>query len=261
MCVCVLHSHAFGIAKAKKLCGGTFYSYVESHYQKFKSLGRLYSKPKVGDFVFFWSASLNRHGHIGIVVGVDANGTGFTTIEGNTSSGNDVVERNGGAIARKHYSSIPTKAEFGRPDYVGNGISTEAKPIVYDTIKIGTGAKGLIATAAMEVFDENDKNVGTINPTEKFIPDKKRYVNGVTQFHISTDAGGVGWCVPDHCYGWVYEPTTDDWWYVTDGYKWYSSEVAVIDGVAYLFEADGYISVNADVTLKTDSSGKIYFSR
>lgn len=252
----LMFASAFGIEKGKKLARGWF-SYVESDYQTFKKAGKLSDKPVLGAKIFFWSSSLGRHGHTGIVTGIDSNGIGFTSIEGNTSSGNDVVERNGGAVTRKHYSSIPTKCEFGIIDYEENGISTTAVP-KYEEITIGTGAKKLIATEAMPVFDDYDRQVGTINPTEVFWPDKKRYVDGVTQFYIHTSVG-EGWCVPNHAYGWVLDPD-NKWWYLLDNYCWPSGECYKVDDNWYYFDDSGYCVMNKDVTFHADVNGVIKFT-
>ena len=85
---------------------------VEAYYKK---IGRWYQTGKVGDLVLFdfsKNRKNNRAGHIGIVEKVNSDGS-YTTIEGNTGSGNDA---NGGAVMRRtRYKS--TIRGFARPDY------------------------------------------------------------------------------------------------------------------------------------------------
>lgn len=258
-CACyvsMMFAAAFGLELGKKLARG-WESYVESDYQRFKSAGKLSSKPVLGAKVFFWSNSLGRHGHTAIVTGVDSNGIGFTTVEGNTSSGNDVIERNGGAVARKHYSYIPTKCEFGIIDYEANGISTTAIP-KYEEYTIGTGVNKLRAIAAMPVFNDKGESAGMINPTETFWPTKKRYVDGVTQFYIHTSVG-EGWCVPNRAYGWIQDPD-GSWWYLKDNYTWPAGCCYEVDGNWYYFKDNGYCAIDEDVTFHADENGVIKFT-
>ena len=114
---------AFGIDKARNLLCGDLFTYCPTGYTQFKSQNRIFDTPAPFDVVFFWHAKQNRWGHTGYVVDVDSDGKGYTTIEANTSSGDNNVERNGGATCKKHYSMGSAKVAFGRPDYAGNGIS------------------------------------------------------------------------------------------------------------------------------------------
>ena len=112
---------AFGHLTAEKLLHGKTYINCQVGYNTFKAAGKIVSKPRIGDVIFFWNNSLNRYGHTGFVVGIDE--TGYTTIEANTSAGNDVVVRNGGATCRKHYTYSGRTVAFGRIDYEKYGIA------------------------------------------------------------------------------------------------------------------------------------------
>jgi len=123
-CACYVStmlSAAFGVDKARNLLCGDLYTYCPDGYSRFKSQNRIFDTPAPFDIVFFWNNKMGRWSHTGIVVAVDSNG--YTTIEANTSSGNNTVVRNGGATCEKHYTFGASKAAFGRPDYAGNGIS------------------------------------------------------------------------------------------------------------------------------------------
>ncbi len=108
---------AFGVDKAKELlCQpnkslGAGCKYSMNYY---KANGQLYTKPAVGDQIFFKDSSGNIT-HTGLVYDVDK--TYVYTIEGNTSSASGVVA-NGGAVAKKKYKLSYAKiAGYGRPDY------------------------------------------------------------------------------------------------------------------------------------------------
>lgn len=93
---------------------------VEAYYKK---LGKWYQDGQTGDLVLFdfsKNRKNNRAGHIGIVEKVNPDGS-YTTIEGNTGSGNYA---NGGAVMRRiRYKS--TIRGFARPDYSGDFKFTE----------------------------------------------------------------------------------------------------------------------------------------
>lgn len=82
----------------------------------YKNKGQLYTYPEWGDQVFFWSSgSTAEAGHTGIVEAVRDNRV--YTIEGNTSSGAEVIA-NGGAVCRKSYLLTNSRiAGYGRPDW------------------------------------------------------------------------------------------------------------------------------------------------
>lgn len=85
----------------------------------FKQQGRWHNyteTPKRGDIVFFdWNGTHKWRSHVGIVVGVNSDGS-IATIEGNTSVTSD---DNGGAVMRRtRYKSQITG--YGRPAYASN---------------------------------------------------------------------------------------------------------------------------------------------
>ena len=89
----------------KSLGAGVGYSakYYKQHNQ-------FYTKPKVGDQIFF-----KNYSHTGIVYKVDA--TYVYTVEGNTSSAAGVVS-NGGCVRMKKYKIKSSNIEgYGRPNY------------------------------------------------------------------------------------------------------------------------------------------------
>ena len=103
---------AFGQVEAEKLLGG-FSGYTPTSAGYFKNKKQWYSSPKVGDIIFFKNST--RICHTGIVIKVS--GDTVYTIEGNTSSGPEVVP-NGGAVCAKSYRLNNSNiAGYGRPAY------------------------------------------------------------------------------------------------------------------------------------------------
>ena len=112
---------AYGEADAKRLLGG-FSNYTPTSAQYFRNIHRYYKRsetnPKVGDVIFFYSNSLKRIAHTGIVYKVDTSKKKVYTIEGNTSSNSTQFERDGGCVAYKEYSLENARIDgYGRPAY------------------------------------------------------------------------------------------------------------------------------------------------
>lgn len=108
---------AFGEANARELLGQPKKSAgagCQPSANYYKSVGRFYKTPKVGDQIFFKDSS-GKACHTGIVYAVDT--VYVYTVEGNTSSAAGVVA-NGGAVAKKKYTKVYSKIYgYGRPAY------------------------------------------------------------------------------------------------------------------------------------------------
>lgn len=254
--VSTMMASAFGLKTAKSLLCGNLYQYCPTGFSQFKSKERIYSSPKVGDIVFFYNENMKRYSHTGIVIGVDSNGVGYTTWEANTSSGNDVVVRNGGATCIKHYSSIKN-AKFGRPDWAGHGIAaTKAPEKIYN---ITCGANGLkcVAPAALNVRKNPNKNstiVSTIAANNYINCTKKTFTDGDPWFYVPSKNG---WCSAKYLTGWIQE--VDDggkWWYLDPGYTYPVNQIRTIGNEQYLFGADGYMFVGT-LIIETDETGAL----
>lgn len=119
--VCWCFVQAFGVDEAKRLLNlpkdslGAGCTYAIEYY---RGAGQLYSKPQVGDQVFFGKQ------HTGIVI--EVNGNKFKTIEGNTSPSTGVVP-NGGGVYQKEYT-VKSSYTFGRPTYTNDDV--EPAPMV-----------------------------------------------------------------------------------------------------------------------------------
>ncbi len=82
---------------------------VEDYYRK---KGQWFSEPKVGDLALFDFSGTGTASHIGIVAGVNSDGS-ITTVEGNTAITSD---DNGGAVMLR-FRKRSTVRGFARPAY------------------------------------------------------------------------------------------------------------------------------------------------
>lgn len=104
---------AYGVSNAKGLLGGNFNDYTPSSAQLYKNKNAWYTKPKVGDQIFFTNGT--RICHTGLVYKV---GSKYVyTVEGNTSGASDVVANGGGVCVKQYLLTNPKIAGYGRPKY------------------------------------------------------------------------------------------------------------------------------------------------
>ena len=147
---------AYGVSNAlallgqpKKSCGaGCTWS-----AKYFKQIGCFYTKPEVGDQIFFKDSSGDPC-HTGIVYKVDS--SKVYTIEGNTSSASGVVA-NGGAVAKKSYSLTYNKIYgYGRPKYNDDYGKVKTPTEKTETSTTSTPAKKTVnATESAKYFDKS----------------------------------------------------------------------------------------------------------
>lgn len=105
---------AFGKVPARQLLGGDFSAYTPTSAQYYKSKGQYHmTGPQPGDQIFFKNAQ--RINHTGIVTEVTP--TKVRTIEGNTSSGAEIVPNGGGVYAKEYNLDNPRIDGYGRPDW------------------------------------------------------------------------------------------------------------------------------------------------
>lgn len=246
----------FGTNKMQNLLCGNGYHYCPTGYNQFKNRGRIYSSPKKGDVVFFWGSSARRWSHTGIVIGVDSNGKGYTTVEANTSAGNEIVIANGGATCRKHYTLGARKEAFGRPDYEGNGISLSNKPNYDRSYSVSTGAAGLTTTATSlnirNTPGTDGTSIGSYDQGSHVYPTQKVFVNGDPWFYVPNKDG---WISGRYVTGWILEHDDGErWWWVLPGYTFWTNGIHEIDGNMYYFDDTGYMFTGT-ITFTTDKNG------
>lgn len=158
------------------LCGGITCAapyYTPTTARCFQDAGRWYTKnPQAGDVIYF-KQSNGVICHVGIVRKVD--NAYVYTIEGNTSSGNDVVTPNGGAVATKYYSLTNTRiAGYGRPKYDNvSSIVNKFKEAIGVSTKIQVAAyfdKSLAGTYEVTASSLNMRaSAGTDNNVNKIL--------------------------------------------------------------------------------------------
>ena len=253
--VSVMFAAGFGHQKMKKLLCGNGYHYCPTGYNNFNNKGRIYTKPKKGDIVFFWG-SAGRWSHTGIVIGVDSNGKGYTTVEANTSAGNEIVVANGGATCRKHYTLGARKEAFGRPDYEGNGISLSSKPNYDREYSISTGTSGIEITATSlnirSTPGTDGYSIGGFDKGSHVYPSKKVFVNGDPWYYIPDKNG---WISAKYGTGWVLEHDDGDrWWWLLPGYECWTNSIHEVEGNMYYFDDTGYMFTGS-ITFTTDENG------
>ena len=151
----------------KKLMGGDYTQFTLAGKALLSRRGRVGREPHIGDQVYFYSQSLGRVAHVGIVVSVEKSGDRYSieTVEGNTSSVS--FDRNGGCVSRKKY--IFTLREVGgtnrincfcSPLFGGNTCTAE------ELVKVACEEIGYEEKASNAGLDGKHTNVGRNNYTK-----------------------------------------------------------------------------------------------
>lgn len=174
------------------LCTSSYTAYTPTGKNNFVRAGRYGKIPHVGDVVYFYTSSLGRISHTGIVVTVKHNifnGVySIETIEGNTSAGKS-FSRDGGEVAKKSYSF--TLSQVGGTNRV-NGFGTP---------KFGTGycsAKDVVAVAKNEIGyieKSSSKRIGNSQALSTASEKKADPGDGnYTKYGAFMGMNGVYWC-------------------------------------------------------------------
>lgn len=155
----------FGKETAKKMLGGLSAD-CDEVAEQYKSMGRWYKSPKVGDQILFIKNG-NDYYHTGLVYKVDS--SKVYTIEGNTSAGSAVIP-NGGAVCKKSYSLSDSKiGGYGRPKYSSSSSSASSS-----SSKVSTPTKLTESVAWNGIVTASSLNVrswaGAENSTVSFSP-------------------------------------------------------------------------------------------
>ena len=226
----------------KALCGD-YFKFTPNGAIQFKRAGRWHKEPLPGDVVFFYSASMGRICHVGIVEKVE--GRILTTLEGNTSSA--TVDRNGGECRRKTYSNYSVGGSswihgFGRPVYTVDTCSVEK------LLEIARGEIGYEEKATPRNLEDKHANKGGGNFT--------KYGEWYNHGKILSEpwcAEFVSWCIYEACRQSEKPPVTqqesilagwqkqqDKWLYYKDG-ALVSEKFEYINGRWYAFDNAGFM--------------------
>ena len=224
----------------KALCGD-YFKYTPAGAIQFKRAGRWHKEPLPGDVVFFYSASMGRICHVGIVEKVE--GKILTTLEGNTSSA--TVDRNGGECRRKTYSNYSVGGNswihgFGRPVYNLETCSVE------QLLEIARGEIGYEEKKSPSQLEDKHTNKGCGNYTKY-----GAWYNGGRALSEPWCAEFVSWCFYEACRQTEKPPVVnpapkveggkqDKWLYYKDGVP-VSEKFEYINGRWYAFDNAGFM--------------------
>ena len=224
--------------KGKHLLCGDYTQYTPAGAGLFIKAGRYSKVPKRGSVVYFYSNSLKRIAHVGIVIdSALKNGVyTFNTVEGNTSAGSG-FSRNGGCVAKKHYSVSSSQIGgtnrvqgFGEPAFSINTADVDM------FINVALNEVGYEEKASNSMLDDKHANAGDNNYTKY---GKWYGGNGLywcQQF--------VSWCAYEACRRmteksetkWVQE--SGRWRYINQG-KYVKGQWLEIGGRWYVFDNAG----------------------
>ena len=227
------------------LCGGPT-AYTPSGVAQWRKAGRYKTVPKEGSFVYFYSSSLGRVSHVGIVRRVSyKNGMYFMdTIEGNTAAGkNDTAWRDGGKCMTHTYEFLPSQVGgsnringFGYPVFEAETCSKE------QLIEEAAHWLGYLEHRTPDRLEEFAANVGDSNCTifgrwyGQTVGDTNTYTCAqwcsmfccycAYQAVVKAHEAATGWVQSEN--GWIYRKPygdicRDEWlnyggrWYVFSG--------------------------------------------
>ena len=233
----------------KKLLRGGYSQYTPTG-KSFFIKENAYSKiPHNGDIVYFYSNSLCRVAHVGIVEDVkQKDGTyTVTTIEGNTSV--QAFERNGGGVARKIYVfKLSEVGNRNRIDGFGTPSFGDETCTIEELIEIARKEIGYLEKASDKDIESKAGNAGMENYTKY----GKWY--GYTPAYWCQQF--ISWCAFKACEShkkknftgwnkfngkWMYEingvVVRDKWMYIDE--RWYAC-----DGAGY--SISGWFMLNRD---------------
>lgn len=191
---------------------------------------RLNHTPEAGAAAIFWTG--RKYGHFGIVSGVDTDRGGYTTVEGNTSGGEDKIDPDGGAVCEKHHSMDPNTL-FWHFHY-----SPDVDKVTALSYDVSSGESGLeiIATELnIRKAPANGCVIGTYRRGDRIQPIQKCFIDGEPWYQ--TDKG---WISARYVSGWVLEEC-GRWWYVKPGYRFEVNAWDQINGIWYYFDNTGYM--------------------
>jgi len=185
---------AFGLEGALFLTCQPMKSYgagCTASSQYYKKKGQFFTTPKVGDQIFFGTAS--DVAHTGLVYKVDANKV--YTIEGNTSSAAGVVA-NGGCVRKKSYSLSYSKIYgYGRPLYdaeVEKAEETKQEPQKETATETTSKGEKTVNIELTELENgAKGEQVKTLQRLLKALGYKMTSASGKTEYGVDGSFGGA----------------------------------------------------------------------
>jgi len=165
---------------------GYKHAYTPTGADRFRQQDRWFtSDPEPGDLVYYDFPPHERIEHVGLVVRENEDGS-ITTIEGNTSSGDQGSQSNGGGVFRRR--RLPNLVVgYGRPPYEGSSKPERPEKTFKKKGSFGLGDEGsdvriwqrqlnAVADAGLEVTGEFDQD--TLRSTRSFQEEHGLKVDG-----------------------------------------------------------------------------------
>lgn len=226
----------------KKLMGGEYSQWTVAGKSFLAKKGRISIVPKIGDKIYFYSSTLKRVAHVGVVIEVHNMGSNYTitTIEGNTSSGK-AFDRNGGMVVKKFYTfNLSEVGGTNRINCFVTPIYGEDTCRVEDFIAVLKEEVGYIEKGSAKDLENKTANAGDKNFTKygKFFADNKLGQNGVywcEQF--------ISWCAYKACERYRQEIHTG--WEQVEGFWIYKENGRMVKGAWREIGGKWYVFDNA----------------
>lgn len=152
----------------EKLLRGNYSQYTLTGKSYFVKAGKYGKIPHKGDKVYFYSESMKRVAHVGVVTAVELKGNIYTirTTEGNTSAGVG-FNRNGGCVAEKTYSfTLDQVGGKNSIDGFGTPYFSDETCTVEEFIQTIKSEVGYIEKASNAELESKTANIGDKNYTK-----------------------------------------------------------------------------------------------
>ena len=259
-------------AGKRMLCGG-YSAYTPTGKNYFVRAGRWNTRPAYGAIIYFYSSSMGRVSHVGIVTSARMSGGVYhiQTIEGNTSG--RAYDRDGGEVAAKEYSFRESDVGHGRINGFGYPVFGSDTCTADEFIAVAKAEIGYIEKSSASHLDDKTGN-----------PGKANYTKYGAWYGVNPGAWCqmfVSWCAYQACKshqaaqrtGWQHEaagwryyvngaPVGEGWqliggdWYVFDASGimhtgWYET----VDGWYYLYPDTGKMAMSTWI----QDNGKWYY--
>lgn len=163
------------------------HAYTPTGAERFRQQDRWFrAHPEPGDLVYYDFPPHERIEHVGFVVRDNRDGT-ITTIEGNTSSGDEGSQNNGGGVFRRRRATSLVVG-YGRPPYEGSAEPERPERTFEKKASFGSGDEGpeikiwqrqlnAVSEVDLEVTGEFDRD--TLRATRSFQEAHGLEVDGV----------------------------------------------------------------------------------
>lgn len=219
----------------KLLCGG-YSAYTPTGKSYFVRAGRWSTRPTIGAIIYFYSSSMGRVSHVGIVTAARLSGGVYHihTVEGNTSG--KAYDRDGGEVAEKAYSFREAEVGHGRINGFGHPVFGSDTCTAEEFLSIAKEEIGYAEKESAANLESKAGNVGQAN-----------YTKYGAWYGVNPGAWCqmfVSWCAYRACKARQAAQRTG-WQQESDGWRYYVNGASVgegwqqIGGAWYVFDSSG----------------------